>query len=92
MFNFITLCKYSYNDVSNNESRLYKIHLELKYERCNISQDIGGGKSLSQATQDYRSRKGICHEGIVDKVRSIWIRTQIAFKGTAKGIGRTKNC
>ncbi len=47
MFNFITLCKYSYNDVSNNESRLYKIHLELKYERCNISQDIGGGKSLS---------------------------------------------
>lgn len=35
---------------------------------------------------------GVCHERIVDKVRSIWIRTQITFKGTEKGTGRTKNC
>jgi hypothetical protein len=46
----------------------------------------------AQAAQDYRSGKGICHERTVDKVRSIWIRTQITFKGTEKETGRTKNC
>ena len=49
-------------------------------------------KALVKLPQDYRSGKGICHERIVDKVRSIWIRTQITFKSTEKGTGRTKNC
>jgi hypothetical protein len=57
-----------------------------------ISQNIGGGKIFGQAAQDNRSGKGICHERIVDKVRGIWIGTQITFKGTEKGTGRTKNC
>ena len=47
-------------------------------------------KALVKLNQDYRSRKGICHESIVDKVRSIWIRTQIAFKGTEKGLVERK--
>ena len=60
------------------------------YERCKISQNIGGGKSFSQAAQDSRSGKGICHERIVDKVRSILIRTQITFKGQKRGLVERK--
>ena len=68
------------------------IHIEPWYERCKTTQNISGGESYGQGTEDHRPRKGISHERIVDKVRSIWIRTQIAFKGAEKRTGRKKNC
>ncbi len=66
------------------------IHLELRYERCKISQNIGGGKSFSQAAQDCRSGKGICHERIVDKVRSIGYGHKLLLKAQKRGLVERK--
>lgn len=70
----------------------YIIYLELRYERCKISQILLEEKALVKLLKTIDWGKGICYERIVDKVKSVWIRTQIAFKGTEKVTGRTKNC
>jgi hypothetical protein len=62
------------------DTRLVKILVEEK-ALVKLLKTIGRGRELS-----------LSHERTVDKVRSIWIRTQITFKGTEKGTGRTKNC
>ncbi len=55
--------------------------LDLWYERCKISQNIGGAESFGQVTENPGQGKGIRHERIIDQVGSVWIWTQITSKG-----------
>jgi hypothetical protein len=60
------------------DTRLVKILVEEK-ALVKLLKTIGRGR-------EYATRE------LLTKLRSIWIRTQITFKGTEKGTGRTKNC
>lgn len=68
------------------------IRIEPWYERCKTTQNISGGESDGQGTQNHRPRKGIPYERIVDKVRSVWIRAQITSQGPEKRTGRQEDC
>jgi hypothetical protein len=57
------------------------IPLELWYERCKITQNIGGAEGISEIAEDHRPGKGIFYERIVDQTRSVWIWTQVTSKG-----------
>jgi len=57
------------------------IPLELWYERCKITQNIGGAEGIGEAAEDHRPGKRIFYETIVDQAGSVWVWTQITANG-----------
>lgn len=66
------------------------IHIEPWYERCKTTQNISRGESYGQGTQNYRPRKGIPYERIVDKVRSIGYGHKLLLKAQKRGLVERK--